>query len=153
MKVNTWLITITPGECEQLLAESSLGRIAVIVNGRPEIFPVNHVFDHETRCVAFPTNDRTKLHAALDWPFVAFEIDAMNVDEPSGWSVLVVGRAEEITDSDEIARISTARTAVWRTGESVHWVRIVPEKVSGRRIFGPSDSIRVDLCRKPLGAG
>jgi hypothetical protein len=26
----------------------------------------------------------------------------------------------------------------WRTGESVHCVRIVPEKVSGRRIFGPS---------------
>jgi hypothetical protein len=55
-----------------------------MVEGRPEIFPVNHVFDRETRGVAFPTDDKTKLHAALDWAFVAFEIDAMNVDEPSG---------------------------------------------------------------------
>lgn len=140
MNTTTWLISITQVECEHLLAEASLGRLGVIVDGRPEIYPVNHVFDHERRCVAFPTNAMTKLHAALHWPFVAFEVDAMDEADSSGWSVLVVGHAEEITDDDEIARLSGRRTAVWRSGERVHWIRVVPEKVTGRRIFGPQPS-------------
>ena len=110
----------------------------LVIDGRPEIIPVNHVFDPESRCVTFPTNDTTKLHAALNWPFVAYEVDGMDVDDSSGWSVLIVGHAEEITDSDDIARLSAQRCAVWRTGDYVHWMRIIPEKVTGRRIYGPS---------------
>jgi len=137
MTTLTWVLAITDAECDAYLAESNLGRLGVIVDGKPEIFPVNHVFDRENRCVAFPTNAMTKLHAALSWPYVAFEIDAMNSAEASGWSVLVVGRAEEIDDAAEISRLSAQRTAVWRSDERVHWIRIVPEKITGRRIFGP----------------
>lgn len=141
MTIATWITDISEAECEQLLAESSLGRLGVVVDGRPEIFPVNHVFDPESHCVAFPTNAKTKLHAALNWPFVAFEIDAMDPSDPSGWSVLVVGHAEEITGEDEIARLSVQRRAVWRAGDRLHWIRIVAAKVSGRRILGPDSSV------------
>lgn len=140
MKTTTWVTDITPEECEELLAGSSLGRIAVLVDGRPQIFPVNHVFDRESRCVAFPTNAGTKLHAALNWPFVAFEIDAMNETETSGWSVLVGGHAEEITDKSEIAQLSSQRTVVWRASEHEQWIRIVADTITGRRIFGSQDS-------------
>lgn len=142
MTTGTWILDITRAECESLLAQTPLGRLGVIIDGRPEIFPVNHVFDRETGRVTFPTNAMTKLHAALNWPFVAFEIDAMDPPDASGWSVLVVGRAEEITDVDDVARLSAQRTAVWRTGDRVHWISIVPEKVTGRRIFGPRSAVR-----------
>jgi hypothetical protein len=46
-----------------------------IVNGRPQIFPVNHVYDRPSGCVVFPTRAGIKLHGALDWPWVAFEVD------------------------------------------------------------------------------
>jgi len=134
MTVQTWLIDITPEECEDLLAASSLGRLGVVIDGRPEIFPVNHVLDRTTGTVAFPTNTGTKLHAALHWPFVAYEVDGIAPDGESGWSVLVVGRAEEITDRDEIERLSRQRHVLWRPGETSRWLRIVPDKVSGRRI-------------------
>lgn len=137
MKTRTWVLTITEAECAQFLAESTLGRLGVIVDGRPEIFPVNHVFDGERGQVAFPTNAMTKLHAALNWPYVAYEVDAMDSLDSSGWSVLVVGHAEEVTDADDIARLSAQRTAVWRADDRVHWIRIVPEKITGRRILGP----------------
>jgi nitroimidazol reductase NimA-like FMN-containing flavoprotein (pyridoxamine 5'-phosphate oxidase superfamily) len=133
MTVQTWLIEIPAPECEELLARTALGRLGVIVDGRPEIFPVNHVFDPVSRCVAFPTNRGTKLRAALDWPWVAYEVDGLAAGD-EGWSVSVVGRAEEITDPDDIARLEQLRHVLWRSAPSVAWLRIVPSKVTGRRI-------------------
>jgi nitroimidazol reductase NimA-like FMN-containing flavoprotein (pyridoxamine 5'-phosphate oxidase superfamily) len=74
IRVQTWLIDIPANECADLLSTAGLGRLGVIVNGRPQIFPVNHVYDRPSGCVVFPTKAGTKLHAALDWPWVAFEV-------------------------------------------------------------------------------
>ncbi len=134
MTVQTWLVELSPRRCEELLATTTLGRLGVIVDGRPEIFPVNHVFDPVDRCVAFVSNERTKLHAALGWPWVAFEVDGVEPDESAGWSVLVVGRAEEIDDAGTVARLEAQRRALWRMGDPGQWVRIVPSKVTGRQI-------------------
>lgn len=134
MPMNTLLIDIGAEQCEQLLADATLGRLAVIVDGRPEIFPVNHVFDPERHTVAFPTNAGTKLHGALHWPWVAYEVDGVDPDGERGWSVLVVGRAEEITDPADIARLRARRVVRWRSGGAMRWLRIVPSKITGRRI-------------------
>jgi len=138
MAVQTFLLELGANECERLLATASLGRLAVIVNGRPEIFPVNHVFDPTSRRVAFPTRDGTKLHAALNWPWVAFEVDGEEPDGSEGWSVLVVGKAIELTDTAEIARVSDLRDVLWGTGTGVHWVSVEPSQMTGRRISAPS---------------
>jgi len=134
VRLQTWLIDIAPDECADLLATAELGRLGVIVNGRPEIFPVSHVYDRQSGCVVFPTKDRTKLQAALDWPWVAFEVDGLDPGGSGGWSVLVVGRAEEVVDPDDVARAADERRALWFSGPDVHWVRIVTSKVTGRRI-------------------
>lgn len=131
--VQTWLIEIAPDECDELLASTPLGRLSVVVDGRPEIFPVNHVYDRRTRTVAFPTNDRTKLRAALGWPYVGFEVDGYE-DGRGGWSVLVVGHAEEIEDAEEVARLASSRRVLWRESTSARWIRIVPAKITGRKI-------------------
>ena len=55
MTVQTLYIDIARTECEDLLAAATLGRLGVVVDGRPEIFPVNHVYDRESGCVVFPT--------------------------------------------------------------------------------------------------
>lgn len=134
MTVETWLVHLGSQECEDLLAEALLGRLAVVVDGRPEIFPVGYVFDRRSGCVAFPTAPRTKLHAAMSWPWVAFEVDGSGPDEGAGWSVLVVGRAEQVTDPEELRRLERLRRTPWASGEGVRWVRIVPSKTSGRRV-------------------
>jgi nitroimidazol reductase NimA-like FMN-containing flavoprotein (pyridoxamine 5'-phosphate oxidase superfamily) len=131
MAVQTWMMHMGPEQCRVRLGQVALGRIGVIVDGRPEIFPVNHVYDAETDCVVFPTNPGTKLHAALTWPWIAFEVDGLDEDG-SGWSVLVVGRAEPLPPGD-LARVAPRRAARWRTA-AVQWVRIVPDRITGRRI-------------------
>jgi nitroimidazol reductase NimA-like FMN-containing flavoprotein (pyridoxamine 5'-phosphate oxidase superfamily) len=134
MNVLTYLIDISTEECEDLLSAATVGRLGVIVDGRPEIFPINHVYDRASGCVVFPTNDRTKCHAALNWPTVAFEVDGVEPDDAEAWSVAVVGRAEELTDAAEIERLARQRSVLWAEGRSTRWLRIVPSKMTGRRI-------------------
>jgi uncharacterized protein len=134
MGVQTWLEELSAGECVRHLAESHLGRLGVVVDGAPEIFPVNHVYDLVSGRVVFPSNDRTKLHAALHWPTVSFEVDGIDSDGRSGWSVLVVGRAQEVDDPDVIARALSRRLVLWGGGARSRWVQIIPEKITGRRI-------------------
>ena len=105
----TYLIDLDAEDCADLLAASTLGRLGVVVEGRPEIFPVNHVYDRDSGCIWFPTNARTKLRAALDWPWVAFEVDGVDPDGDGGWSVAVVGKAEVVTDPGEVARAARER--------------------------------------------
>ncbi len=132
--VQTWLINISPEECADLLASSELGRLGVVVEGRPQIFPVNHVYDRPSGCVLFPTRAGTKVHAALDWPWVAFEVDGLEPDGDGGWSVLVVGRAELVEDPGDVARAAQARRVLWAAGRGTRWLRIVPTTMTGRRI-------------------
>jgi hypothetical protein len=153
MAVQTWRIEIPPEECEGLLAGAALGRLGVIVAGRPEIFPVNHVYDASSGTVVFPTNERTKWRAALEWPWVAFEVDGMDSSGTSGWSVAVVGRAEELTDGAEIDRVARRRAVPWCGGRGprTHWLRIVPSKVTGWRIAGPLQQPSTEKLAPPSG--
>jgi uncharacterized protein len=132
--MRTSLIELDPDECADLLASATLGRLGVVVDGRPEIFPVKHVYERERGCVAFPTLPGTKLYVARTSPWVAFEVDSVDPDGDGGWSVLVVGKAQVITDLEAAARLASERHVRWGSGNSVTWLRIVPSKVTGRRI-------------------
>ena len=132
--MRTWLDQLPTAECVSLLEDALIGRVGVFVDGRPEIFPVNHVFDEATGTIVFPSNVGTKLWGALHWPWTSFEVDGIDFDGRSGWSVLVVGRAEEITDPEVVRRVLLHRRVLWAVGPETHWVRIVPARISGRRI-------------------
>ncbi|MGH8836177.1 MAG: pyridoxamine 5'-phosphate oxidase family protein [Actinomycetes bacterium] len=60
--------------------------------------------------------------------------DRAEPGDRGGWSVLVVGTAEEITDPDEIRTLTGRRHVLWVADRSAHWLRIVPATVTGRRI-------------------
>jgi uncharacterized protein len=128
------LVELHPDDCAELLASSMLGRLGVIVDGQPEIFPVNYVYDRDSGSIAFATSPGTKLYVALKSPSVAFEVDDVDPDGEGGWSVLVVGKAQVLTASEHVARLASERCVRWGSAESLTWVRIVPSKLTGRRI-------------------
>lgn len=134
MHHRTLLSDLTDAECAEFLALSWMGRLAVMVDDHPEIFPVNHAFDPTTSNIAFPSRSGTKLHTALSAPWVAYEVDGFDGDDGSGWSVLVIGRAEELTDRRQIDRMVRLRKAQWALSEQSHWLLIRPFRVTGRRI-------------------
>jgi uncharacterized protein len=126
--------TILPvHECWDLLAGVTLGRLVTSVDGRPEIFPINYVVQRRT--VLFRTAEGTKLVSTAINNHVLFEADDHNVAE--GWSVIVRGTARSLRSQEEIEDAERAQVLPWTASEKTHYVRIVPEAVTGRRFrFG-----------------
>lgn len=120
---------IPTGECRRLLATEEVGRLGVVLDGRPEIFPVNYTLDGDG--VLFRTADGSKLEGALHGP-VVFEVDHLHARSRSGWSVIVHGRAERYTRFDNPARRQTDRP--WIDSDKPHLVRLSPTSITGRRI-------------------
>lgn len=129
----TWVEHLNPAECWALLAGEPVGRIGVLSDSAPEIYPVNHAVDRET--LVFRTDPGGKLRALLRSPAVCFEVDAADPVDGTWWSVLVKGRAAEIARPDELRQVAALALDYWALGEKVHWVRIVPDEVTGRRLW------------------
>jgi len=124
--------SISEGACLDLLGERGIGRVAVSIGTVPAVFPVNYaVLDGD---VVFRTTAGTKLDAAVRRSVVAFEVDDVDPLYHEGWSVLVVGRAELVTDEAFLARVARLPVAPWAPGTHEHVVAIHPAVVSGRRI-------------------
>ncbi|MDP9075391.1 MAG: pyridoxamine 5'-phosphate oxidase family protein [Actinomycetota bacterium] len=132
--LNTGLETIDRSECLRLLAGEDFGRLGVVIEGRPEIFPLNYVLDGEGTIV-FRTGSGTKLIGALGRP-VVFEVDRLDRPGGTGWSVVVHGTTNRVPEAQSAAlRGRMASFAVHPRGaDKPHLFRVVPGAVSGRRI-------------------
>jgi nitroimidazol reductase NimA-like FMN-containing flavoprotein (pyridoxamine 5'-phosphate oxidase superfamily) len=120
-------------ECLRLLASNSFGRLAVAMDS-PVIRPINYVFDEPSQSVAFRTADGSKFHAMLINGNAAFEIDGIDPQARTGWSVIIVGMTEEVTSPSELRRLDRLGLETWVPGHKAHWMRIRAWTVSGRRI-------------------
>lgn len=127
---------LTEQECQERLASASMGRVAWSAGGRTYILPVScamHLGD-----VVFRTSPYGEL-AHLEHPTnVAFEIDQVDQNAGTGWSVVVQGRAQAVAMSQELV-------ALWRRPDIVPWVpgtrnvfiSITPHSISGRAVQAP----------------
>jgi nitroimidazol reductase NimA-like FMN-containing flavoprotein (pyridoxamine 5'-phosphate oxidase superfamily) len=114
-----------------LLRDSEVGRLAVLVDGRPEIFPVNHVVDHGT--VVLRTGPGTKLAAADHGTSVAFEVDGYDAAAGQAWSVVVKGVVERVETTQEMVDVVGLPLFPWHAAPKPCYVRVVPSDVTGRR--------------------
>jgi nitroimidazol reductase NimA-like FMN-containing flavoprotein (pyridoxamine 5'-phosphate oxidase superfamily) len=119
-------------ECEELLAHHSFGRVAIWSGEHPAVLPVLYgVIDGD---IVFRTAPGEKLIAAALGQEVVFEVDAAEPARHTGWSVNVVGHAEEIVGSDALARAHALGLEPWVGDYRDRFVRVRAEHVSGRRI-------------------
>jgi nitroimidazol reductase NimA-like FMN-containing flavoprotein (pyridoxamine 5'-phosphate oxidase superfamily) len=125
------VIVLPEHTCWMLLRTAEVARLAVSVDGVPDIFPVNFVVDHGT--VVFRTAAGSKLSAALSNPVVAFEVDGYDAEVNEAWSVVIKGRAEEIKQLHERIESMDLPLFPWQAEPKSRFLRIVPEAISGRR--------------------
>ena len=64
----------------------------------------------------------------------AFEVDDFDPSGDGGWSVIVIGRAEEVTEPIEVARLEQLGLCSLAPGADPDWIRIRSTVISGRRI-------------------
>jgi nitroimidazol reductase NimA-like FMN-containing flavoprotein (pyridoxamine 5'-phosphate oxidase superfamily) len=120
-------------ECFRLLATMEVGRVAatIDVGAAPVVVPVNFVLDERT--VVFRSEAGSTVLGALTGP-VSFQVDLIDPFHHTGWSVLVQGAVHEVAVED----VEHLALTPWATGGRHRWLRIVPARISGRRLHLPS---------------
>jgi transcriptional regulator with XRE-family HTH domain len=127
------LTRLNQAECVGLLAPGGVGRVAVTTAAGPAVFPVNFVMAGRT--IVFGTSAASVLAAHGDGP-VAFEVDHLDEALAQGWSVLAQGTGHRVTDPAELAWVKkNAAVWPWAGGDRQVYVRIIPERITGRRIL------------------
>ena len=118
-------------QCEALLRTQQVGRVGVCT-GRAGVFPVLYaLLDSD---VVFRTAPGEKLIAAALQREVVFEIDSYDVPARTGWSVNVLGIAEEIEQGPELAQAEALGLDPWAGEVRDRYVRIRAVEISGRRV-------------------
>ena len=133
----SWLELLPDDECWAMLSATPVGRLGLLVDGAPEIFPVNFVVQRHT--ILFRSAEGTKLFSTVMNDHVLFEADDHSVAD--GWSVIVRGTAELLYGSDDIQDAEAAGLYPWIPTQKLRYVRITPTGITGRRFnFGPEPS-------------
>ena len=126
------LRTLSPAECFDLLEPGGIGRVGFTSADGIMMLPVNFALTEKT--IIFRTAPDTLL-ALYSAAQVSFEADRLDEALHAGWSVLVQGRAHQVTDEREVKRLQN-RTHLqpWAAGARDVYVRITPTRISGRHI-------------------
>jgi nitroimidazol reductase NimA-like FMN-containing flavoprotein (pyridoxamine 5'-phosphate oxidase superfamily) len=114
-------------ECLALLGANEVGRVGIVADGQPLVFPVNYVCDG--RSIMIRTNVGTMLSGA-SLARVAFEVDSFDAARRSGWSVLVQGVGHDVTDALDVT------SEHLQTVELSPWARIDARTITGRAFGG-----------------
>ncbi|MEO6857786.1 MAG: pyridoxamine 5'-phosphate oxidase family protein [Solirubrobacteraceae bacterium] len=128
-------------ECLRLLAAASFGRVAINGSLAPVLRPVNYVFDEPSQSVILRTAHGSKFHALLTSTRATFEIDGTDPTGHTGWSVIVTGVTEEVTNPSQLRYLATVGLDPWAPGFKGHWIRVRATTVSGRRIVIAADPV------------
>lgn len=121
-------------DCRNLLRQRRLGRIGLSVGALPVVLPVHYVVDGDRAVVR--TGVGSKLAAAMRGAVVCLEVDEVDPERRTGWSVLVTGTAREVL-GEEAARLADLLDP-WSPDGPDHVVAISMELVSGRRLVEPA---------------
>jgi transcriptional regulator with XRE-family HTH domain len=130
------LTRLSEDECWQRLGTHGIGRIAMVRESTPVILPVNFLVDG--RNVVYRTKSDGAA-AVVDNGYLAFEADQIDRVESRGWSVLITGTAQHLTDNSVIESLATrAGAEPWAGGKRDLWIRVCPDQVTGRVIQTPA---------------
>lgn len=104
-------------DCWRLFREASVGRLAITVNGHPDVFP--YKVDGES--LVFRTGSGTKQEALDADPVIAFEVDRVRAEFGLAWSIVVRGNP---------------KSRIHESGSRLHRLRLVPLARNRKRLSG-----------------
>ena len=122
--------------CLELLAGQTVGRVAWNAPDGPQVLPVSYALDVGN--VVFRTSPYGALAQLRDRTNVAFEIDDIDAENGTGWSVVVRGTAQAVLQARHLERLwSSESTVPWAAGTRNLFIAITPRTVTGRIVRRP----------------
>ena len=123
---------LSEAECQELLAQHTAGRVGFMAPDGPQILPVT--YQYRNGDVIFRTSPAGALSGLVRRTSVAFEIDDIDEQNKSGWSVLVLGFAEAMAHNYLLTSAWETGPVPWADGVRNLFIEIKPRKISGRSV-------------------
>ena len=136
---------MTPAEMHSLLQTVGFGHLGCSQNGRPYVVPMHYAYDGKE--LFFFTTEGMKTQFMKGNPEVCLQVE--EVGDSSDWrSVMVIGRAERLTEPEEMERamqliternpsltpaISATQMDTWGRAVDIALYRIQPAIIDGRK--------------------
>ncbi|MGY1637664.1 pyridoxamine 5'-phosphate oxidase family protein [Geodermatophilus sp. SYSU D00742] len=101
-------------DCRSLLSTVRIGRLGYTRDALPAIAPVSFCVHRDE--IVIPSRSGSHLVPRTSGAVVAFQVDSLDPDTCTGWTVTVVGPSRSVTDHTEIAaldRLPWPRPALW----------------------------------------
>jgi uncharacterized protein len=118
-------------QCLDLLDSNHLGRVAWQAADLPQILPVTYATHQGS--VYFRTTPDGILSELAQPTRVALEVDELDQQTRSGWSIVLHGRTSAVSEPDALADLWAADSLVpWAGGNRTLFICIRPDRVSGR---------------------
>ncbi len=136
---------MSKGEMLALLLRGNFGHLGCSRDDHPYVVPMNYAFD--SRDLYFFTTEGTKTEYIAANHEVCFQVEEVT-DEKSWQSVMLTGRAELLTDPEQVERamflvsernpslspaLSRTKIGPWTRLSRIALYRLRPEAVYGRR--------------------
>jgi len=136
---------MAPAEMHALLQRESFGHLGCARDGRPYVLPMNYAYDGKE--LYFFTTEGMKTQFIESNPQVCLQVE--EITDSTHWrSVMVIGKAEQITKSEETQRamkliternpsltpaISATQLDTWGRAVDIAIYLITPELIDGRQ--------------------
>jgi len=133
---DSWLEELSYELCLELLRVNAVGRVGIVVDRAPAVFPVNYRLVETVGLTYLALRTRAGNVIERADLMVAFEIDGIDPTHEEGWSVLVQGTLHRV-DPDAAAFKERFDPEPWLTAERDAWLIIEPYSITGRRLHAP----------------
>ena len=135
------VVELSAAECERLLRTHDVGRLAVCTPGGPHVFPVNFaVLDDSTGpAIVIRTAAYSELGRSAAGSTVAFEVDELEPETRTGWSVEARGPAELVDRLSDLSTLTDAELPrPWAAGYRSMFLQLRWTEITGRRLLARS---------------
>ncbi len=125
------LSEVDEAECWELLRSRKVGRVAYTDERGPMVVPITFAVGEDS--VLFRVAPYSEVARQLPGARVALEVDDIDYDTRSGWSVVIRGSVEAVDTEDLPA--PEARPTPWPEGQRTLHLRLTSQVVTGRRLL------------------
>lgn len=132
------LVELDDVTCWERLGTAFIGRIIRVVRGEPEVSVVSIGIDDGA--VVMRSTTGTRLSATLAAPGVpaVLEVDELDVESGTGWSVVARGHLTPVLGLIESTHLDRTQAPSWLLGDTDGtWVRFDVDRMTGRELLAP----------------
>jgi nitroimidazol reductase NimA-like FMN-containing flavoprotein (pyridoxamine 5'-phosphate oxidase superfamily) len=120
-------------ECRHLIRDGGVGRVAFRTPSGQQIVPVNFTLHGDS--IVFRTNPYSELGSYGADSEAAIEVDVLDQERRTGWSVVARGRLHVVSSPRELAAIrSDGDPQPWADGVRRLYLKLTWRDITGRRV-------------------